>query len=243
MGLDVLAIAAHRDDLEIGAGGTLAKLADLGYRVGALDLTAGEAGTAGDADTRRQEAQAAADILGLVWRGCLDLPDAALDGRDRTAVRGVVEHIREHRPTILIAPWWDTHHPDHREASHLVSDAVFFAGMRKFETAGEPHRPNDIYYFMERYPFEPSVVVDISETFERKRRAVLAYTSQFHDPERPRPKELETFISDPSFLESIWTRCRYFGSLIRTAYGEPFLLRHPPEMTDPVAASRGRIHY
>jgi bacillithiol biosynthesis deacetylase BshB1 len=241
--LDVLGIAAHRDDLEIGAGGTLAKLVDLGYRVGALDLTAGEAGTRGDAESRAREAETSAAILGLVWRGCLDLPDAALDGRDRPALRRVVEVIRQFRPTLLFAPYWVTRHPDHREASHLISDAIFFAGMRKFEAEGEPHRPDDVYFFMERYPFEPTVIVDISTVFERKRQAILAYATQFHDPDRPGEPQEETFISDPTFLESLWTRCRWFGGRIRAAYGEPFLLRHPPEVPDPVALARGRTFY
>jgi bacillithiol biosynthesis deacetylase BshB1 len=241
--LDVLGIAAHRDDLEIGAGGTLARLVDLGYRVGALDLTAGEAGTSGDAESRAREAEAAAQVLGLAWRGCLDLPDAALDGRDRTAVRKVVEVLRRSRPTLLVAPDGVARHPDHREASHLVTDAVFFAGMRKFEAEGDPHRPDDVYFFMERYPFEPSVIVDITTVFERKRRAILAYATQFHNPGRPRAPHEETFISDPAFLESLWTRCRWFGDRIRAEYGEPFLLCHPPEVADPVALARGRTFY
>ena len=243
MELDVLAIAAHRDDLELRAGGTLTKLADQGYRVGALDLTAGESGTGGDAATREGEAAEAARIMGLVHRSCLGLPDGALDSRDREALRSIVEAIREHRPSLVLTPWWVTRHPDHRETSLLVTDAVFYAGMKKFEATGEPHRPNDVYYFMMRYRFEPSVIVDISDQFDRKRQAVRAYASQFHHPDRKRDPGDETFISSPEFLEEIWDTDRYFGRLIRASYGEPFLLRHPPEVDDPVRLAAGRTHF
>ncbi len=243
MSLDVLAIAAHRDDIELRAGGTLIRLADQGYEVGAADLTAGEAGTSGDAATREEEAAEAARIMGLAERECLGLPDGAIDSRDRDALRAVVEAIRRHRPTLVIAPYWVTRHPDHREASHLVTDAAFFAGMKNFEADGEPHRPHDVWYFMMRYRFEPSVIVDITETFERKQEAVMAYRSQFYDPEAPRDPEDETWISKPEFLEEIWTMDRHYGDLIRTAYGEPFYMKHPPEAIDPVALSRPRRFY
>jgi bacillithiol biosynthesis deacetylase BshB1 len=241
--LDVLAIAAHRDDLELRAAGTLIRLADRGYRVGALDLTAGESGTGGDAAIRAAEAADAARIMGLTHRSCLGLPDGAIDSRDREALRKVVEAIREHRPTLVFAPWWNTRHPDHRETSMLVSDAVFFAGMKKFNADGDPHRPNDVYYFMMRYRFEPSVIVDISEQFDRKQQAVRAYASQFHHPDLKRDPADETFISSPGFLEEIWDIDRYFGRLIRARYGEPFLLRHPPEIDDPVGLATGRTYY
>ncbi len=243
MKLDVLAIAAHRDDLELRAGGTLIRLSDMGYTVGALDLTAGEAGTSGNAEERAAEAEEASRIMGLASRNCLDLPDGSLDSRNQDSLRLVVESIRVHRPTIVIAPYWEARHPDHREASQLVTDSVFFAGMKKFEADGEAFRPNDIYYFMMRYRFEPSVIVDITDTFERKQRAVGAYASQFHNPDRPREPGDETFISSPQFLEEIWAMDRYFGTLIRAGYGEPFKLKHPPETDDPVKLASGRIHY
>lgn len=241
--VDVLAIAAHRDDLELGTGGTLIRLSEMGYEVGAIDLTAGEAATSGDREERAAEAEEAAKIMGLAHRECLGLPDGSLDSRDSAARRLVVEAIRRHRPAIVIAPYWEARHPDHREASLLVTDAVFFAGMKRFEADGEPHRPNDVYYFMMRYRFEPSVIVDISDTFERKRQAVQAYSSQFHNPDRPRDADDETFISSPAFLEEIWAKDRYYGRLIRAQYGEPFRLRHPPEADDPVKMAAGRVYY
>jgi bacillithiol biosynthesis deacetylase BshB1 len=241
--LDVLAIAAHRDDLELRTGGTLIRLADMGYRVGALDLSAGEAGTSGDAEIRAREAADAAEVMGLAHRDCLCLPDGGIDSRDPAAMRGVVEAVRRHRPAILIAPYWETRHPDHRETSLLATDAAFFAGMKKFEAEGDLHRPNDVYYYMMRYRFEPSVIVDITETFDRKKEAVLAYRSQFHNPDQPRESDDETFISRPGFLEEIWAMDRYFGGLIRTDYGEPFLLRHPPEAIDPVQLAGSRVYY
>ncbi len=243
MKLDVLAIAAHRDDLELRAGGTLIRLTDMGYQVGALDLTAGEAGTSGDAEERATEAEEAATIMGLAYRGCLDLPDGSLDSKDPAAVRKVVEAIRLHRPTIVFAPFWKSRHPDHREASLLVSDAVFFAGMKRFDAEGELFRPNDVYYFMMKYSFEPSVIVDISDTFERKQKAVQAYGSQFHNSDRPREPGDETYISSPEFLEEIWTMDRFYGQQIRAEYGEPFKLKHPPETDDPVKVASGRVYY
>jgi len=239
----VLAIAAHRDDIELRAGGTLIRLADRDYEVGAVDLTAGEAGTSGNAATREAEAAEAARIMGLAHRECLGLPDGALNARDRDTLRLVVETIRRHRPTLVIAPYRVTRHPDHREASDLVTDAAFFAGMKKFEAEGEPYRPHDVWYFMMRYRFEPSVIVDITDAFERKQEAVMAYSSQFYDPDAPRDPEDETWISQPEFLEEIWTMDRHYGELIRVRYGEPFFLRHPPEAIDPVALSRPRRYY
>lgn len=241
--LDVVAIAAHRDDVELRAGGTLIRLVDQGYRVGVVDLTAGEAGTAGSAALRAREAEQAARIMGVVHRECLNLPDAALDSRDRQALRRVAEVIRRLRPALLVAPWVETRHPDHREASHLITDAVFFAGMKKFEAQGNPHRPDDLWFFPMRSPFEPSVIVDITESFARKQQAVGAYGSQFYNPQQPRSAEDETYISSPSFLEDVWAQDRYFGSLIHSRYGEPFRLCHPPEALDPVALARGRGYY
>ncbi len=226
MKLDVLAFAAHPDDLEITCGGTLLKLVDQGYKVGACDMTRGEMGTYGTALTRQQELEEAGRRLGLVVRANAGLPDSGLfNTREQQAK--VVEVLREHRPELVIVPGHDQRHPDHRLTPQIVFDACFFAGLVKFGT-GEKHRPRKIVYVHTQYtPHPPSFVVDITGQMDRKLRAVAAYATQF--PEDPREKGLAN-------LEMLYTRmrdrARGYGLMIDRSYGEGFYQREMIEVPD-----------
>ena len=231
--LDVLAFAAHPDDVELLCAGTLIKLARMGYKTGVVSLTAAELGTRGTPEIRRQENEKAAEIMGLTVSAILDIPDGEVRVTTENK-RKVIEQIRAYRPTIVLAPYWETRHPDHGNASHLVREAVFFSGLEKIDTGQEKFRPSRIIYYMELYDFSPSFIVDISETFEDKMKAVKAYRSQFHHGSEEDGVN-STFISTPEFLQSIVARAQYWGHKIGVRYGEPFLVREPIAIEDPVA--------
>src|SRR6185369_6049823 len=180
MPVDVLAIAAHRDDVELTCAGTLLRAADAGHRTGILDLTAGESGTRGSAEVRSQEADRAATILGVAERRNAGLPDAHLKNDEETR-RAVVDHIRHFAPRVVILPFPVGRHPDHRVASELGRDACFLAGLAKYDAGGEPHRPHKILYSLayREDPVKPTFVVDISAQFDRKLAAIKCYSSQF----------------------------------------------------------------
>jgi bacillithiol biosynthesis deacetylase BshB1 len=180
MPVDVLAIAAHRDDVELTCAGTLLRAVDAGHRTGILDLTAGETGTRGSAELRAREAAAAADILGVAERRNAGLPDAHLANTDESR-RVVVEHIRHFAPRVVILPFPVGRHPDHRIASELGRDACFLAGLTRYDAPGEPHRPFKVLYALSyrEDPVKPTFVVDISAQFERKLSAIRCYASQF----------------------------------------------------------------
>jgi len=171
--VDIIAFGAHPDDVEIGAGGLLAKEAALGYRVGIADLTRGEMGTRGTPDVRLEEARKAAEILGAIWRINLEMPDGNITA-DHENVMKVARVIRTYRPKVIIAPYWDDRHPDHVNTSRLVTEAHFKAGLRKLEPELEAFRPNIVlYYFLNRMEGF-SFIVDISEHYPRKQEAVNA---------------------------------------------------------------------
>jgi len=222
---DIVAIGAHPDDVEIGCGGTLARFVREGYRVGAIDLTQGEMGTRGSKATRAREALAASKVLGLATRVNLGLADAHVSGHDEKALKELVAVLRRLRPKVLLLPYGTTRHPDHGEASRLGEKAAFLAGLERYAArTGRPHRPGLVMYWMERWAFTPSLVVDVSADFATKMKAIHAYASQFALG-RHQGKGPETFISRPGFLESIAARASYFGAQSGVAYGEPFLLR------------------
>lgn len=211
-------MGAHPDDIELACGGTLAKLTQLGYRVGVLDLTRGEAATRGTPEIRAREAEEAARVLGLSVRRNLGLADAHVVD-DLPARAAMVRVLRELRPTLVIAPHQADYHPDHARCGQLVKDALYVAGLRQVEPALPPHRPRALVHYPSHEEVVPSFVVDISAQHEAKMRAVRCYRSQFHDPGSTEP---ETLISSRQFLDRIEVRARYWGERIGATHGEPF---------------------
>lgn len=221
--LDVLAVFAHPDDAELLCGGALIRSADRGERVGALDLTRGELGSRGTPEIRAAEAARAADVMGLALRRNAGLPDGHLqnDPASRRAVAGL---LRELRPRVVVTHWQEGRHPDHRVASELVRDACFLAGLRNYDAPGAPHRPFKLVYataFREDAP-APSFVVDITAAFDRKLEALASYESQFAGSVQAG----EVYPGGSrALMDQIRTQCGHYGSLVRTAYGEPFSTR------------------
>ena len=219
MPVDVLAIAAHRDDVELTCAGTLLRAADAGHRTGILDLTAGETGTRGSAELRAQEADRAAALLGVSERRNAGLPDAHLQNTDEMR-RVVVGHVRHFAPRVVILPFPVGRHPDHRVASELGRDACFLAGLAKYDAGGPAHRPFKILYALSyrEDPVKPTFVVDITPQFDRKMAAIRCYASQFDGAKAAG----EIFPTGQDLYSLVETQNAHYGSLIRTRYGEPF---------------------
>ncbi len=221
--LDLLAVMAHPDDAELLCGGSLAKAAALGDRVGILDLTLGEAGSAGSVEIRAEEAARSAEVMGLAVRRNAGLPDAALANDDvsRSVVVGL---IRELRPRVIVTHWREGRHPDHRVAAQLTYDASFLAALRKYEAPGEIHRPYKVVHcllFREDAP-APSFVVDITDQIDTKLAAVACFESQFAG----KSSGGEVFgAGDRPLEDQIRTQCAHYGSRIRRPYAEPFWTR------------------
>jgi len=217
--VDILAIAAHRDDVELTCGGTLVKATKLGRTVAIVDLTAGETGTRGSASLRGQEADAAAKILGVAARENLGLPDAGLVNTPDTRII-VARAIRRFRPTIVIAPPLQGRHPDHHTSAQLIRDACFIAGLAKVAPDIAPHRPKKVMHaiaYREDY-IKPTFVVDISDAFETKMEAIRCYGSQFDGALQAG----ELYPTGEPLYDLIRHQGAHYGSLIRTRYGEPF---------------------
>ena len=228
--VDLLAIAAHRDDVELTCAGTLIRAIDQGHAAGILDLTAGETGTRGSAELRAEEAQAAARVMGISERLNAGLPDAHLANTDANR-RAVVEAIRYFRPRVVIVPFPVGRHPDHRIASELARDACFLSGLRKYDAGGEVHRPHKVLYALayREDPVKPTFVVDISDQFDRKMQAIHCYASQFDGATNAG----EIFPTGQDLYSLIATQNAHYGSLIRTRYGEPYFT-HETMMVDDV---------
>jgi N-acetylglucosamine malate deacetylase 1 len=234
--LDILAIAAHRDDVEQTCGGTLLKMAQRGERTGVLDLTQGEMGTRGTAEDRAREAADAARILGAGWRRALDIPDGRVENTWENRLK-VASVIRETRPRVVILPYWKGRHPDHCTASVLGYEACFLAGLAKLALSSQssaigqakpgtdqgaplaPHRPFKIIYATLYYDVRPTFVVDISQQFEPKFASILAYKSQFSDQEAGK----DIFPAHDEIRARVESMARYYGMLGGVTYGEPFL--------------------
>src|SRR5215472_4051991 len=231
--LDILAIAAHRDDVEQTCGGTLLKAARGGQKTGILDLTRGEMGTRGTADDREQEANYAAKRLGVEWRRALDIPDGRVENTLENRLK-VAHVIRETRPRVVILPYWKGRHPDHYTASILGYEACFLAGLVKLDLGLQtsdrrqpsrevgslaPHRPFKIIYATLYYDIRPSFVVDISDQFEEKFASILAYKSQFSDQEAGK----DLFPAHQEIRARVDAMARFYGMLGGVTYGEPFL--------------------
>ena len=230
--LDILAIAAHRDDVEQTCGGTLLKAAHRGQRTGILDLTRGEMGTRGTAEDREREANDAAKILRVEWRRALDIPDGRVENTWENRLK-VASVIRETRPRVVILPYWKGRHPDHYTASILGYEACFLAGLAKLDTAEAgsprdsqqdanatlPHRPFKIIYATLYYDIRPTFVVDISDHSEEKLASILAYKSQFGDQEAGK----DIFPAHQEIRARVDAMARFYGMLGGVTYGEPFL--------------------
>ncbi len=223
MKLDVLAIGAHPDDIELSCGGTIVKLKKQGKRVGIADLTEGELGTRGSRELRTEEARKSAQILGVDFRINLHLPDGNIELSPENRLR-VIEIIRTYQPQVLLFPHWLERHPDHEHAHHLCREAWFYAGLEKIAStvdgiSQEPFRPRSYFHYMQAYEFSPSFIVDISDEYEQRMESVAAFASQFHNPES---RDRETFLSTPEFMRMMQTRFEYYGDRIGRKYGEPF---------------------
>jgi bacillithiol biosynthesis deacetylase BshB1 len=229
--VDLLAIAAHRDDVELTCGGTLAKAVKAGHRVGILDLTQGEMGTRGDAATRAAEAERAAKTLGVGLRLNAGMRDAHLTN-DEASRKKIVELIRQTKPKVVILPFPVGRHPDHRIASELSRDACYLAGLAKYEPGkgGEAHRPFKVLYALayREDPVKPTFVVDISEVFETKMEAIRCYASQFTGAKAAG----EIHPTGQDLYELIRVQAAHYGSLIRRRYGEPFYTSETQEVDD-----------
>jgi bacillithiol biosynthesis deacetylase BshB1 len=236
--VDVLAFGAHPDDVELGCGGTLVKLGEMGYKTGVIALTRGELGTRGSKQIREREFTEAAGILGLTGYKVLDIPDGDIVVNMENKLK-VVREIRAFRPRVVFAQYWKDRHPDHAHASNLVREAAFFAGLKKIDTGQAPHRPDRVVYYAGRYEFKPSFVVDISGQHAKKVAAINAYKSQFHNPEKSKYGDDETNISNPEFLDAIVTRAKQYGAYLGVQFGEPFFVREPILLDDPVAVLSG----
>jgi bacillithiol biosynthesis deacetylase BshB1 len=218
--LDLLAIAAHPDDVEQTCGGTLIRMADMGYRTGVLDLTAGEMGTRGTPETRLEEAGEAGRRLLLAKRENLGFPDARLENT-LAARLTLAARIRELRPRVVILPYWQGRHPDHYRASEIGYEACFLAGLRKLDERSEPHRPRKVIYASIYTNVSPSFVVDISAQFDRRMEALLSYQSQYGDSQEAR----ELFPNEKEIREKLAAIARFYGNLIGVRYGEPFVVK------------------
>ena len=218
MPLDILALAAHRDDVEQTCAGTLLKMAERGFRTGILDLTQGEMGTRGTAEDRAREAAEAARILKVSWRHALDIPDGRVENNWENRLK-VVRVLREQRPRVLILPYWEGRHPDHYTASILGYEAAFISGLAKLPVEGTAHRPFKIIYASLYRDVRPTFVVDITDQFETRFASLMAYKSQFTDQEAgsgifPAQKEIRARVE---------SMARFYGMMGGVTYAEPFV--------------------
>jgi bacillithiol biosynthesis deacetylase BshB1 len=228
--LDLLAIAAHPDDVEQTCGGTLLRMAEAGYRTGIIDLTAGDMGTRGSPAIRVSESADAAKILKVSHRENLHFPDARLEN-SMAGRMTLAQRIRELRPRTVILPYWEGRHPDHYRTAELGYEACFLAGLRKIDQYTEPHRPNKIVYSSLYANVTPSFVVDITSQFDRRMDSLLAYTSQYGDI----VEGATLFPDEPEIRDRLSATARFYGNLIGVKYGEPFVLKETMRVDDVVA--------
>jgi bacillithiol biosynthesis deacetylase BshB1 len=224
--VDVLAIAAHRDDVEQTCGGTLLRMASRGLRTGILDLTRGESGTRGSAEERAAEAAEAGRILGVSWRDALDLPDGAIANTYENRLK-VAAVIRRLKPRVVILPYWEARHPDHAVCAPLGYEACFVAGLARVETSGaplekfKPHRPFKIVYASLYADVRPSFIVDITPYAEQRLQSLMAYKSQYSN----QAQGGGLFVPEEEIRERTFAEARHYGLLAGVKYGEPFVQR------------------
>jgi bacillithiol biosynthesis deacetylase BshB1 len=220
--LDILAIAAHRDDVEQTCGGTLLKMRSLGLETGILDLTQGEAGTRGSAAERAAEADTAGRILGVRWRQALDLPDGRVENSWENRLK-IVRVLRELRPRVVILPYWQGRHPDHYTTATLGYEACFASGLARLETGtdigGAPHRPYKVLYASLYADVRPSFVVDITPFIEQRYQSLMAYRSQYANAEQGSA----LFVPEEEIRERTFAEARHYGQLAGVRYAEPFV--------------------
>jgi N-acetylglucosamine malate deacetylase 1 len=230
--LDVLAIAAHPDDVELSIGGTLARLSTSGYKTGILDLTRGESSTRGTPEIRAIESTRAAQILGLSLRENLNLGDSHVWVNEESRIK-LVRAVRRIRPRIVFTQYWEDPHPDHAHTSQLVREAAHISGLMKYDIeAGQDRwRPSCVAYFLFPRTVAPTFIVDISETREQKWKAIQVHASQFFNAKSSEP---QSRVSTEAFLREVDARDRYFGALIGAEYGEAFFVREALNIADPV---------
>lgn len=234
MKLDILVLAAHPDDTELGCGGTVAKHIAMGKKVGVVDFTRGELGTRGTVQTRHQEAADSAKILGLSARENLSLKDGFFQNTQEDQLK-VVQAIRKYQPDIILANAIYDRHPDHGKGASLAYDACFLSGLVKIETTGEngqlqsPWRPKAFYHYIQSQFIQPDFVVDVSEYWDKKMEAIRAFKTQFFDPNS---KEPETYISSPAFMNMLEARGLELGHAIGVKYGEGFTVRRLAGVND-----------
>lgn len=235
MKLDVLAFGAHPDDVELGCGGTIHKLVKKGYKVGIADLTRGELGTRGTEAIRAQEAKDAAEILGVIVRDNCGISDGHIEINRENKIR-VIEMIRKYQPELMLIPYFSDRHPDHVNASKLIKECVYYAGTEKWPvniptTQLPAHRPKNFLYYMLAEPFEPNVIVDVTDEVDVRVKAFQAFKSQFYVPGHE-SNEKETWISKPEFAESLLARLGFYGFQINTRYAEAFYSEKPIRIDD-----------
>lgn len=237
-GADLMVIAPHPDDLEIACGGTIAKLSKLGKSIVAVDLTRGEMASRGTPELRKEESAIASGILGIKSRVNLGIEDGKVFNTWENQIK-IAKVVRQFRPQFVMVPYWECRHPDHYRASELSYEALFLAGLKKHEDGEEAFRPDRVIYYMLHTEFEPSFIVDITNQFETKKAALMAYASQFGSTNNVKEK---TYITGQPFLDLIETRSRYYGSQIGRKYGEAFLIKEKLELEDPIAflATQGK---
>jgi len=234
MKLDILVLAAHPDDAELGCGGTIASHVAMGYKVGVVDFTRGELGTRGTPEIRDQEAAASAKILGLSARVNLGLRDGFFQNKPEDQVK-VIEAVRKFKPGIVLANAVNDRHPDHPKGAELAYDACFFAGLSKIETRDEngqlqePWRPGVVYHYIQSEFVVPDLIVDISAYWEIKMKSIMAFGSQFYNASSREP---ETYVSSQAFLQKLESRAIDFGHTISVKYGEGYTVRRFPGVTD-----------
>jgi bacillithiol biosynthesis deacetylase BshB1 len=234
MNLDLLAIAAHPDDVELTCGGTLLKMAQRGYKTGILDLTAGEMGTRGTPEIRAKEAGKAAKLLSVKWRGTLGVPDSDVQPSRHNKLR-LATIIRQLRPKTVIVPYWEARHPDHYHASTLGYEACFLAGLKQLPIEGEAFRPFKILYSLSFADVRPTFVVDITAQYAQRRKAILAFASQFQPKKGESAaahKKQQVFLAIDRLEDQMNQLARRYGELIGVKYGEPFLQKELMKVED-----------
>jgi N-acetylglucosamine malate deacetylase 1 len=224
---DILAIAAHRDDVEQTCGGTLLRMGARGLRTAILDLTQGEAGTRGTAEDRSREAEEAARLLGVGWRQALDLPDGAIENTYENRIK-IVRVVRQVRPRVVILPYWQARHPDHAIVASLGYEACFLSGLAKIETSTKPHRPFKIVYASLYADVRPSFIVDITPFIEQRHAALMAYRSQYAN----QAAGSSLFVPEEEIRERTFAEARHYGLLAGVRYGEPFVQKEPGLVDD-----------
>src|SRR5690348_8666816 len=231
MKLDLLAIAAHPDDVELTCGGTMIKMARRGHKIGILDLTAGEMGTRGTPETRAKEAARAAKLMGVAWRGTLGVPDSDVQPSRQNKLK-LAAVIRELRPKTVILPYWEARHPDHYHASELGYEGCFLAGLKQLPLTGEAYRPFKILYSISYADVRPTFVVDISDQYEQRHKAILAFASQFRPQKGEKASKVHLAID--RLEDEMNQLARHYGQLIGVQYGEPFLQKELMKVEDVV---------